>query len=71
MLNEIPRVLATLEPWAGTSERLRRLRLPDDGFLLPQEAILIHIYTTSPLHFVTGTLLCDRDTCSGFYCSIS
>ncbi len=34
--------------------------LTDDGFLLPQEAILIHIYTTSPLHFVTGTQMQSR-----------
>jgi hypothetical protein len=35
-------------PWRG--EIILR-SLTDDGFPLPQEAHLIHIYTTSPLHF--------------------
>src|ERR1044072_9032500 len=47
------------------------LSLTDDGFLLPQEAVLIHIYSTSPLHFVIGTYLCGLDTSSGYRCSFS
>ena len=45
-----PGLSLALQPWAEVSQRLRRLRLTDEAFSLPPGAVLIHIYTTSPLH---------------------